>query len=77
MNSKKMNQIADWLLDRVAAGATEENGSMDWADFGRSHIVIMKDETGFIVWLGDYPIPDCTLTESMSLDEIKRAIATA
>ena len=77
MNTKKLNEIADWLLDRVAAGQTEENGSMDWADFGKIHTTIMKDESGFIVWLDEYPIPDFTLTDRSTLNEIKALIAAA
>lgn len=77
MNSKKINEIASWLLDRVAAGWSEENGSMDYADFGKMHTTIMKDEAGFIVWLDDYMLADFTLTERTTLAEIKTLIAAA
>ena len=42
MKSKSIRQIALWLKDRVEAGRHEENGSMDYTNFGRIKVTIQK-----------------------------------
>ncbi len=78
MNIETRNEIASWLLDRVAQGAHEEVGSMDYDSFNdgqeEHRITIMKDEDGFTVWMGEYGIPDFTLTESSTEEEIRALI---
>lgn len=74
MDERTRNEIASWLLDRVAQGEHEEEGSMDYADFGRTRTTIMKDGTGYIVWLGMYMQPDFTLHQETSEELIRSAI---
>lgn len=78
MNERTRNEIALWLLDRVAQGEHEENGSMDFRTFGRgfgrTEVFIAKDESGYSVWLGMYAFPDFTLHQETSEELIRSAI---
>ena len=42
MESKSIRKIAVWLKDRIDAGQYEENGSMDYTNFGRIKVIIQK-----------------------------------
>lgn len=78
MNERTRNEIALWLLDRVAQGEHEEEGSMDSCEFGRGYgrtkVWIMKDSYGYCVWLGWYAVPDFTLTPKSTENDIRRMI---
>ena len=74
MKSKSIRQIALWLKDRVEAGRQEENGSMDYTNFGRIKVIIQKEEGEYLVWMNDSALPDFSVTEQSTLKEIKKAI---
>ena len=73
------NDIALWLLDRVAQGEHEEVGSMDWRDYPgdgeTQRVSIMKNEDGeFDVWMSDTPCADFVLTKDSTGEEIRKAV---
>ena len=74
------NEIASWLIDRVAEGAHEEHGSMDWSSFNdgqeEHRITIMKDDEGnFDVWMAERnSVPDFQLTPNSTKEEAQRLI---
>ena len=74
MNQKTIKEIAVWLKDRIDAGQYEENGSMDYTNFGRIKVIIQKEEGEYIIWMGDSALPDFSVTEQSTLKEIKKAI---
>ena len=75
MNTRTRNEIARWLLDRVAQGEREEVGSMDSREFDGYFAVIMKDKGNeFPVWLDDVFCPDFTLTPEMTESEVRKII---
>ena len=74
MTSKSIRQIALWLKNRVDAGRHEENGSMDYTNFGRMKVTIQKEEGEYIVWMSDSAFPDFSITEQYTLKEIEKAI---
>ena len=74
MKSKSIRQIALWLKDRVDAGRYEENGSMDYTNFGRMKVTIQKEEGEYLVWMSDSAFPDFSITEQSPLKEIEKAI---
>lgn len=74
MKSKSIRQIALWLKDRVDAGRHEENGSMDYTNFGRMKVTIQKEEGEYLVWMSDSAFPDFSITEQSTLKEIEKAI---
>ena len=74
MKSKTIKEIAVWLKDRIDAGQHEENGSMDYTNFGRIKVIIQKEEGEYIVWMNDSALPDFSVTEQSTLKEIKKAI---
>ena len=79
MHEKLRNEIAAWLLDRVAAGCSEEAGSMDCNDFqipeegmGEVHVDITAEGNGmFHVNMDGSFAPDFSLTKSSTEDEIR------
>ena len=75
MTSKSIRQIALWLKDRVEAGRYEENGSMDYTNFGRMKVTIQKEEGEYLVWMNDSALPDFSVTEQFTLKEIEKAIS--
>lgn len=80
MNTKTRDEIAAWLLDRVAQGASEEAGSMDWSDFNdgqeEHHVCIMVDEDDeFTVWMSERSFAaDFTITSNTTDEELKKLI---
>jgi len=78
MNTEVRNEIALWLLDRVAQGEHEEYGSMDWDEFkidGEDvRVTIMKDQYGFLVWMGETPFADFSLTPHVTEELIQNAL---
>ena len=74
MKSKSIRQIALWLKDRVEAGQYEENGSMDYTNFGRMKVTIQKEEGEYLVWMSDSAFPDFAIKEQYTLKEIEKAI---
>ena len=74
MNQKTIKEIAVWLKDRIDAGQYEENGSMDYTNFGRIKVIIQKEEGEYIIWMGDSALPDFSVTEQSTLKEIEKAI---
>ena len=74
MNQKTIKEIAVWLKDRIDAGQYEENGSMDYTNFGRIKVIIQKEEGKYIIWMGDSALPDFSVTEQSTLKEIEKAI---
>ena len=74
MKSKSIRQIAVWLKDRVDAGQHEENGSMDYTNFGRMNVTIQKEEGEYLVWMSGSAFPDFSVTEQSTLKEIEKAI---
>ena len=74
MKSKSIRQIALWLKDRVEAGQYEENGSMDYTNFGRIKVIIQKEEGEYLVWMNDSALPDFSVTGQSTLEEIEKAI---
>ena len=74
MKSKSIRQIALWLKDRVEAGRHEENGSMDYTNFGRMKVTIQKEEGEYLVWMSDSAFPDFSITEQSTMLEIEKAI---
>ena len=74
MKSKTIKEIAVWLKDRIDAGQYEENGSMDYTNFGRIKVVIQKEEGEYLVWMNDSALPDFSVTEQSTLKEIEKAI---
>ena len=74
MKSKTIKEIAVWLKDRIDAGQHEENGSMDYTNFGRIKVVIQKEEGEYLVWMNDSALPDFSVTEQSTLKEIEKAI---
>ena len=75
MKSKSIRQIALWLKDRVEAGQYEENGSMDYTNFGRIKVIIQKEEGEYLVWMNDSALPEFSVTEQSTLKEIEKAIS--
>ena len=75
MKSKSIRQIALWLKDRVDAGRYEENGSMDYTNFGRMKVTIQKEDGEYLIWMNDSALPDFSVTEQSTLKEIEKAIA--
>ena len=79
MHEKLRNEIAAWLLDRVAAGRSEEPGSMDNDYFqipeegmGEVHVEILAGGDGeFHVFMDDSFDPDFTLKTSSTEEEIR------
>lgn len=79
MNEELRNEIAAWLLDRVAQGAHEEVGSMDYADFqipgdgmGEVHVdIIVEGDGEFPVNIDGSFAPDFTLTTASTEEEIR------
>ena len=74
MKSKSIRKIAVWLKDRIDAGQHEENGSMDYTNFGRMKVTIQKEEGEYLVWMSDSAFPDFSITEQSTLKEIEKAI---
>ncbi len=75
MNTKTRNDIARWLLDRVAQGEREEVGSMDSRDFGADSVVIMRDrDNEFPVWLNGGFCPDFVLVPGMTEGEVRKIV---
>ena len=74
MKSKTIKEIAVWLKDRIDAGQHEENGSMDYTNFGRIKVIIQKEEGEYLVWMNDSALPDFSVTEQSTLKEIEKAI---
>ena len=74
MKTKTIKEIAVWLKDRIDAGQYEENGSMDYTNFGRIKVIIQKEEGEYIIWMDDYALPDFSVTEQSTLKEIEKAI---
>ena len=74
MKSKSIRQIALWLKDRVEAGRHEENGSMDYTNFGRMKVTIQKEEGEYLVWMSDSAFPDFSITEQTTMKDIEQAI---
>ena len=74
MNQKTIKEIAEWLKDRIDAGKHEENGSMDYTNFGRIKVIIQKEEGEYLVWMNDSALPDFSVTEQSTLKEIEKAI---
>ena len=74
MRSKSSRKIAEWLKDRIDAGQHEENGSMDYTNFGRMKVTIQKEEGEYLVWMSDSAFPDFSITEQYTLKEIEKAI---
>jgi len=80
MNTKTRDEIAAWLLDRVAQGASEEVGSMDYDDFNDGqethHVCIMRDEGGeFPVWMSAQSFAaDFTITSNTTEEELQALI---
>ena len=74
MKSKSIRQIALWLKDRVEAGQYEENGSMDYTNFGRMKVTIQKEEGEYLVWMSYSAFPDFSITEQYTLKEIEKEI---
>lgn len=80
MNTETRNEIASWLIDRVAQGANEEVGSMDWKSFNdgqeEHRVSIMRDEDDqFPVWMSECnSCADFTLTPSSTEEEVRKII---
>ena len=74
MKSKTIREIAVWLKDRIDAGQYEENGSMDYTNFGRIKVIIQKEEGEYLVWMNDSALPDFSVTEQSTLKGIEKAI---
>ena len=74
MKSKSIRKIAEWLKDRIDAGQHEENGSMDYTNFGRMKVTIQKEEGEYLVWMSDSAFPDLSITEQYTLKEIEKEI---
>ena len=74
MKSKSIRKIAEWLKDRIDAGQHEENGSMDYTNFGRMKVTIQKEEGEYLVWMSDSAFPDFSITEQYTLKEIEKEI---
>ena len=74
MKSKSIRKIAVWLKDRIDEGQYEENGSMDYTNFGRMRVTIQKEEGEYLIWMSDSAIPDFSVTEQSTLKEIEKAI---
>ncbi len=75
MDTRTRNDIARWLLDRVAQGAGEETGSMDSRDFGADSVAIMRDrDDEFPVWLNGGFCPDFILTSGMTEGEVRKFV---
>ena len=74
MKSKTIREIAVWLKDRIDTGQHEENGSMDYTNFGRIKVIIQKEEGEYLVWMNDSALPDFSVTEQSTLKEIEKAI---
>ena len=74
MNQKTIREIAVWLKDRIDAGKHEENGSMDYTNFGRIKVIIQKEEGEYLIWMNDSALPDFSVTEHSTLKEIEKAI---
>ena len=74
MKPKTIKEIAVWLKDRIDAGQSEENGSMDYTNFGRIKVIIQKEEGEYLIWLNDSALPDLSVTEQSTLKEIEKAI---
>ena len=75
MKPKTIREIAIWLKDRIDAGQHEENGSMDYTNFGKIKVIIQKEEEEYLIWVGDSALPDFSVTEQSTLEEIEKAIA--
>lgn len=75
MKSKTIKEIAVWLKDRIDAGQHEENGSMDYTNFGRIKVIIQKEEGEYLIWMNDSALPDFSVTGQSTLKEIEKAIA--
>ena len=69
-----INKIALWLLDRIEAGQSEENGSFDSTYFGAMPVTITKEEEGYFVCMDESIIPDFTPTERMTFAEIEQEL---
>ena len=79
MNIKTRNEIASWLLDRVAEGAHEEDGSMDWESFNdgqeEHHVTISKSDGEYLVYMAERNFaPDFILTSASTEEEIQKLI---
>lgn len=80
MNTQTRNEIASWLLDRVAVGANEEVGSMDWGSFNdgqeEHRVSIMKDsDDEYQVWMCERDFAhDFTITSETTEEEVERLI---
>lgn len=74
MKSKSIRKIAVWLKDRIDEGQHEENGSMDYTNFGRMKVTIQKEEGEYLIWMSDSAFPDFSVTEQSTLKEIEKAI---
>ena len=72
MNTIK--KIALWLLDRIEAGQSEENGSLDSTYFGPIRVTITKSDDGYFVCMDAGRVLDFTLTERMTLADIEQEI---
>lgn len=81
MNGKVRNNIANWLLDRVAQGANEENGSMDECVFQidgqKIRVIIQKDvdeetnEEIYLVYMGESFAADFSLMQNVTEEVLK------
>ena len=74
MNQKTIKEIAVWLKDRINAGQHEENGSMDYTNFGRMKVTIQKEDGEYLVWMSDSAFPDFSITEQYTMKEIEKEI---
>ena len=79
MNTKTRDEIALWLLDRVAVGESEEVGSMDYETFNDGQdefrVTIMKDEGNqYLVWMADYACEDFIIEQNCTEELIRNAI---
>ncbi len=79
MNTQTRDEIALWLLDRVAQGAHEEVGSMDFDTFSDGQeefrVTIMKDESEkYLVWMMDCACEDFIIEQNCTEELIRNAI---
>lgn len=75
MDTRTKNDIARWLVDRVAQGEREEIGSMDSRDFQGCSVIVMKGrDNEFPVWLNGGFCPDFILAPGMTEGEVRKIV---